>query len=176
MLLYLFFLSRQSPHPRHESAMGTVRRDVRSSAACAKPGGQLTQHLPGCVCARWTMPLSPATECSLRAPTPELRPWNSYRHSWSWRARSLSLFPLANGDNKSREEQSAISASIFSRSHSRNTGYVTWVKLELLTQEREKEIIHCWQTFFFIYSPQPLVIFYSSLWDFCIPVTLLEQN
>lgn len=56
------FLSRQcwnnacyergSHRSRLEIAMGTVRRDVRSSAACAKPGGQLTQHLPCCVCAR----------------------------------------------------------------------------------------------------------------------------
>lgn len=128
--LVIFFIpSQQSPHLWLEAVMGTVRRDIQSSTACAKPGGQLTQHLPGCVCARWTMPLSPATECSLRAPTPELRPWNSYRHSWSWRARSLSLFPLANSDNKSCEEKSAVSANIFSRSHSSNMEHATWAKL-----------------------------------------------
>lgn len=50
--------------------MGTVRRSVRRSAACAKPGGQLTQHLPCCLCAHSTISLSPVTEYSLRARTP----------------------------------------------------------------------------------------------------------
>lgn len=43
--------------------------EVRSSAACAKRGGQLTQHLPCCLCAHSTMSLSLATEYSLRAQT-----------------------------------------------------------------------------------------------------------
>lgn len=79
--------------------MGTVRWKVRSSTACAKPGGQLTQHLPCCLCAHSTMSISPATEYSLRQQTTIITiwkssfqpgPWNSYRHPWSW-SWSLSL-------------------------------------------------------------------------------------
>lgn len=52
---------------RHEYLMGTVPWNVRSSTACAKSGGQLTRHLPCCLCAHSTMPLSPTTEHSPRA-------------------------------------------------------------------------------------------------------------
>lgn len=85
-----------------EELMGTVWRWVQSSAACAKPGGQLTQHLPCCLCAHSTMSLSLATEYSLRARTPltticksssQTGPWNSYRHPWSWSWSALFLFP-----------------------------------------------------------------------------------
>lgn len=43
--------------------MGTVR----SSTACVKSDGQLTQRLPCCLCARSTMSLSQTTERSPRA-------------------------------------------------------------------------------------------------------------
>lgn len=102
----LFEQKRGSRDSWLEELMGTVRRGVRSSAACAKPGGQLSQHLPCCLCVRSTMSLSPATEYSLRARTPLTTIWksssqpgplNSYRHPWSWSwSRSWSalfLFP-----------------------------------------------------------------------------------
>lgn len=86
--------------------MGTVWYKVQSNTACAKPGGQLTQHLPCCLCARSTMSLSPTTEYSLRAelhnpdpgiltdtPDPNLSCYVLPTNKWShWRGcRSVNL-------------------------------------------------------------------------------------
>lgn len=44
--------------------MGTVGWNIRSSTACVKSDGQLTQRLPCCLCARSSMSLSQTTERS----------------------------------------------------------------------------------------------------------------